>query len=102
MKQLTRKGCLRIVLTLLAAFGWWGLFFPEFTLNQDTVCIYVTETDASAEAEEASDASEDYSGEELLQLLLQAEPTQIQFRSKLLKEIKIYWEAFSWDRSTWN
>lgn len=99
MKQWRIKGCLRIICTILAVFGWWGLFFPEFTLNQDTVCIQVSEAEAESQAKEAFGSP---SGQELLKLLLQAEPEQITYRSRLFTEIKLLWEDFSWDKLIWN
>ena len=99
MKQLWTKLGVQIILTFVAAFGWWGLFFPEFTLNQDTVCIQVSEAEAESQAKEAFGS---LSGQELLKLLLQAEPEQITYRSRLFTEIKLLWEDFSWDKLIWN
>lgn len=98
MKQIRCKMGIHFLLTSIALFGWWGLFFPEFTLNQDTVVVCVKDSSSLEDAQ----TNLSYSGDELLELLLQAQPKDITFRSKLLEEFKLFWEDFSWDILTWN
>ena len=102
MKQLWTKLGVQIILTFVAAFGWWGLFFPEFTLNQDTVVVCTESIRPEGASQDAQQSDLPPSGEDLLVLLLNAKPEDVAFRSKLLKVIKDFWEHFSWDKLTWN
>lgn len=80
---------IRIVLSLCAALGWWGLLYPELTLTPDTVKI--TEED---EEGEISDLPWEWSFDsELYRELLEADPGSITLRSRLFTNIGLFWEA---------
>ena len=79
---------LRVVVTMCAALGWWGLLYPEFTLTPDTVKIY-----ADNKAEESEEVFEWSLGDDLYLKLLEAGPDKITFRSKLLTNIRLFLEA---------
>lgn len=84
------KNGIRIITVVCAALGWWGLFFPGFTLTPDTVRII---------CEDESDETYD---DGLYLELLGTDRDNIRFRSRLLTELNAFWEAFSWDKSTKN
>ncbi len=81
---------LRVIVTMCAAFGWWGLLYPELTLTPDTVKIY-----AEDGQEDLCCQSQEWSFDSGLYLeLLAAGPDKITFRSKLLENIRLFLEAF--------
>lgn len=75
---------LRIVCCICAAFGWWGVLYPELTMTQDTYRI-VDETGCEPAIEENQHWD---LGREVYFKILEAEPGQIRFRSRL-------WEAIA-------
>ena len=80
---------IRIVLSLCAALGWWGLLYPELTLTPDTVRITEENEDG-----EISDLPLEWSFDsELYRELLNAEPDSITLRSRLFTNIGLFWEA---------
>lgn len=81
---------LRITASLCAAFGWWGLLYPELALTPDTVEIRVEDEDGNLRPIPGQ-----WSFDSGLYLeLLAAEPDQITFRSRLLTNLKLVLEAF--------
>lgn len=71
---------LKLLIWVCAALGWWGIFYPEFTLTSDT-CRIVDESGSYIEMDD------DYSGLELYEDILQAGRSHIRPRSKLLSVI---------------
>lgn len=71
---------LKLLIWVCAALGWWGIFYPEFTLTSDT-CRIVDESGSYIEMDD------DYSGIELYGDILQAGRSHIRPRSKLLSVI---------------
>lgn len=81
---------IRVAAGLCAALGWWGLLYPELALTPDTVKISVEDEDGTLSA-----PSQEWSFDSPLYLdLLSAERSQITVRSRLLTELKSFWEAF--------
>ena len=81
---------LRITAGMCAALGWWGLLYPELALTPDTVKV-------SVEQENGDNCPQPlkWSFDSSLFLdLLNADPDQISFRSKLFTDISSLWEAF--------
>ena len=79
----------RACLTTCAAIGWWGLLYPELVLTPDTVEVYEVN-----EQQEFTPIPLEWSFEsDLYQRLLTANRDQITFRSKLFKDISLFWEA---------
>ncbi len=78
---------LRVAAALCAALGWWGLIYPELTLTSETVKISSESGENDPETEWRFDNS-------LYLDLLNAGPEKITFRSRLLQEISLIWEAF--------
>ena len=81
---------LRAVMTICAAFGWWGLLYPEFTLTPETILVY--EEDADGTLIEVNHNRFDC--RELYQQLLTADRKDIRFRCKLWEDFNLFWEAF--------
>lgn len=81
------KSYLRVIVSMCAVLGWWGFLYPELTLTPDTVKIISTETEIQT-VQTAWDFDCD-----LYRELLNAKPEQITFRSKLLTDLKVFWEA---------
>ena len=80
---------IRIVLSLCAALGWWGLLYPELTLTPDTIKI-VEENENG----ERNDLPWEWSFDsDLYQELLNADRDSIILRSRLLTNIGLFWEA---------
>ena len=80
---------IRIILSLCAALGWWGLLYPELTLTPDTIKIVEENEDG-----EISDLPWEWSFDsELYQELLNADRDSITLRSRLLTNISLFWEA---------
>ena len=77
---------LRIFLGGCAALGWWGLLYPELTMTPSTYQV-VDEKGVVLESEETTEWDFD---RDIYWELLEAEPEQIRFRSKL----HIKWEIF--------
>ena len=81
-----RLPVLRIILGLCAAFGWWGLIYPELALTPDTVLVR-SETGENLSAEWDFDAG-------LYEDLLEAGRGRLVLRSRLLTDFNSFWEAF--------
>lgn len=80
---------IRIVTGLCAVLGWWGLLYPELALTPDTVSVYAEEEDG-----EWGELTREWGFDDsLYQDLLSADRNQITFRSKLLKDLSLFWEA---------
>lgn len=85
---------LRITAGLCAALGWWGLLYPELTLTPDTVKVCMEQEDGESLSQPLK-----WSFDSSLFLdLLNADPDQISFRSRLFTDISSFWEAF-YDRN---
>lgn len=81
---------LRAVMTICAAFGWWGLLYPEFALTPDTVQVYKENS-----AGELTQIERNWlDGRTLFRELLSADREDISIRSKLLEDFNLFWEAF--------
>lgn len=87
---------LRIIVSMCAALGWWGLLYPELALTPDTVNISVEDDEGSLEL---LPAEWDYPGKLYLSLL-NAQEGQITFRSRLLTNLSIFWETLHGENDT--
>lgn len=80
----------RAVLGTLAALGWWGLLYPELVLTPDNVKVYEVTEDAQSipvPMEWSFDCP-------VYRELLTAGRDKITFRSRLLTDLSLFWEAF--------
>ncbi len=79
----------RIIVSLCAAIGWWGLLYPELALTPDTVKVSVEDENGIPEE---MPLEWDFDGSVYLDLL-NAGQSRITFRSKLLTNLNIFWET---------
>lgn len=77
------KKDIRIILCICAAFGWWGLLYPELALTSDTYRV-VDEDGAVCESGAEGEWSPDGS---IYWRLLGTDSSQVRFRSKLLDSL---------------
>ena len=80
----------RMVCTLCAALGWWGLLYPDFTMTPDT---YQVVWEEEIEQQETSVVECD-SREEIYELVLNADSGQIRFKSRLLAKLEAILKYF--------
>ncbi|MCM1185125.1 MAG: hypothetical protein NC251_02425 [Lachnoclostridium sp.] len=84
----TRIRVIELALCICAAFGWWGVFYPELTMTPDTYRI-VREDAQDGEIQRAEDWDFD---REIYSEILQADAGQVRFKSKLLMSLKEIFE----------
>lgn len=72
---------IKLALAIPALLGWWGFFYPQLTLTEET-CKVVSEEGTPISAKEAD-------SEEVYRELLMAKPEQIRFQSRLLECIQM-------------
>lgn len=72
---------IKLALAIPALAGWWGFFYPELTLTEET-CKVVSEEGTPVSSKEAD-------SEEVYRELLMAKPEQIRFRSRLFECIQM-------------
>lgn len=91
-----KKKCLgiRIIISLCAALGWWGLLYPELSLTPDTV-VFRIKDDSGTLREQPLEW--DFDGS-IYRDLLNAGPDRITFRSRLLTDFNTLWEAINGDK----
>ena len=79
----------RIILSMCAVIGWWGLLYPELTLTPDTIKVIAEDENGNPEA-----LVPEWDGYGSLYLdLLRAGEGKITFRSKLLTNLSTFWET---------
>lgn len=74
----------KIALCVSAAFGWWGVLYPELVLTADTCRVYSVQDEQECPAEE-----------DIYWSLLKADRREICFRSKFLIEWNKFMEALN-------
>lgn len=80
---------IRIIISLCAALGWWGLFYPELALTPDTVILRLNDN-----GEVIREQSPEWNFDSTLYRdLLNAGPERISFRSKLYTDFSALLEA---------
>lgn len=78
---------IKVVICMCAAFGWWGVLYPELVLTADTCKIY--------SGQEEGDGEEYPAGQDIYWSLLKADRKEIRFRSRLLAEWDKFMEALN-------
>lgn len=81
---------IRVLAVALACYGWWGVIYPELTMLPSTYEIVYEETEA-AEAEtvqKSQEVVEWNSDSQIYWKILEADPEQIRFKSRLLTMLK--------------
>lgn len=79
----------RIIISMCAVLGWWGLLYPELSLTPDTVSVSVEDNRGNLRELPAKQAFD--SG--LYRDLLHAGKDKITFRSRLLTNLSLFLEA---------
>ena len=80
------KAAVKILAVVCAAFGWWGVLYPELTMTPDTYAVIPEEAvQNSPEVVEWDFDSNVYWN------LLEAESSQIRFRSRLINRAGKAW-----------
>lgn len=85
-----KRNRFRVIVSLCALLGWWGFLYPELVLTPDTVTVKAEDENGSLSAlpdEWNLDSS-------LYPDLLNAGRDRITFRSRLLTNLNLFWEAF--------
>jgi len=81
---------MRAILTICAALGWWGVWFPELAVWTDAVCVIPEKKEMSVQWEE--NVVEYKSVSDIYKGLMQADKEQIRVKSRLLEIICSYFE----------
>ncbi|MCM1326504.1 MAG: hypothetical protein NC094_04660 [Bacteroidales bacterium] len=84
----TRIRVIELAVCICAAFGWWGVFYPELTMMPDTYRI-VGEDAQDKEIYRTADWDFD---REIYLEILQADAGQVRFKSRLLMSLKEIFE----------
>ena len=80
----------QIIISMCAMLGWWGFLYPELVLTPDTLDIKTVDENGNL-----SDLPDDWDLDGSLYLdLVHAGQDKITFRSKLLANLNLFWEAF--------
>lgn len=79
----------KILLCICAAFGWWGVLYPELVLTADTYRIYM---DGEQETQEEQKCPVE---QDIYWSLLKADRDEIRFRSRFLIEWNKFMEALN-------
>lgn len=85
-----KKKCagIRIVFSICAALGWWGMLYPELTMTPDTYEI-IWEEDAA----QAEDKLQEWAPDsDIYRMILEADGSRIRFKSRLLTKADEFWE----------
>ena len=73
----------RVVVTLCAALGWWGVLYPELTMTPDT---YKIVTEDAVIMEELGETEWRFDNE-IYEKILKTDCSRIRFRSRLLMNL---------------
>ena len=84
----------KIALCVCAAFGWWGVLYPELVLTADTYRICGSEQEEQG-TRDISDRQTLSADQDIYWNLLKADRSEICFRSKLLIEWNKFMEALN-------
>lgn len=79
---------IKIVMGTCAAFGWWGVLYPELVLTTDTCRIYCEQVSENT-------VQDDIDAQDIYWNLLNANKGEIRFRSRLLTEWNKFMEAIN-------
>ena len=80
----------RAMAVALACYGWWGVIYPELTMLPSTYEIVCEETEAArAETVQTGPEVVDWNSDsQIYWKILEADPQQIRFKSRLLTMLK--------------
>ena len=79
----------RILTVALACYGWWGGIYPELTMLPSTYeIVYEEQAEETKTVQKDAEVVEWNSDSQIYWMLLEAEPEQIHFKSRLLTMLK--------------
>lgn len=80
----------QIIISMCAMLGWWGFLYPELVLTPDTLDIKAVDENGGLSA-----LPDDWEPDGSLYLdIVSAGRDKITFRSRLLTNLTLFWEAF--------
>ena len=79
----------RILTVALACYGWWGVIYPELTMLPSTYeIVYEEQAEETKTVQEDAEVVEWNFDSQIYWKLLEADPEQIHFKSRLLTMLK--------------
>ena len=79
----------RILTVALACYGWWGVIYPELTMLPSTYeIVYEEQAEETKTVQKDAEVVEWNSDSQIYWKLLEADPEQIHFKSRLLAMLK--------------
>ena len=79
----------RILTVALACYGWWGVIYPELTMLPSTYeIVYEEQAEETRTVQKDAEVVEWNSDSQIYWKLLEADPEQIHFKSRLLTMLK--------------
>ena len=79
----------RILTVALACYGWWGVIYPELTMLPSTYeIVYEEQAEETKTVQKDAEVVEWNSDSQIYWKLLEADPEQIHFKSRLITMLK--------------
>ena len=79
----------RILTVALACYGWWGVIYPELTMLPSTYeIVYEEQAEETRTVQKDAEVVEWNSDSQIYWKILEADPEQIRFKSRLLTMLK--------------
>ena len=79
----------RILTVALACYGWWGVIYPELTMLPSTYeIVYEEQAEETKTIQKDAEVVKWNSDSQIYWKLLEADPEQIHFKSRLLTMLK--------------
>ena len=79
----------RILTVALACYGWWGVIYPELTMLPSTYeIVYEEQAEETKTVQKDAEVVEWNSDSQIYWKILEADPEQIRFKSRLLTMLK--------------
>lgn len=79
----------KVVVVALACYGWWGVIYPELTMLPSTYdIVYEEQAEETKTVQKDAEVVEWNSDSQIYWKLLEADPEQIHFKSRLLTMLK--------------
>ena len=79
---------LRVMAIALACYGWWGVIYPELTMLPSTYEIVYDEPGTAETVQKSPEVVEWNSDSQIYWKILETDPEQIRFKSRLLTMLK--------------
>ena len=85
IRNIDRKRGILCRLVALACYGWWGVIYPELTMLPSTYeIVYEEQAEETKTVQEDAEVVEWNFDSQIYWKLLEADPEQIHFKSRLL------------------